>query len=383
MNGRRPWRAALIGILVIGLFYYAYNALGIGSTVHQLGRIYQVIHYLKTESLYPVDINALAEGAMQGMVKSMKDPYTVYLTPAEYGDLNTRISGRFGGVGVVVGIREGNQLTIAAPPYTGTPAERAGLKQGDVIVVIDGRDISGLDADSAVALMRGEPGTKLVLGIRREGQPELIEVPIVRDIINIPTVQGRVLSEDSRIGYIAISNFSQTTGADLRKELEKINYRGLKGLILDLRNNPGGELGAAVEVTGNFVPKGPVVRIVDRNGQEEVHSTDGKQTVHLPLVVLTNEMSASASEIVAGAIKDRKAGILVGKTTYGKGVVQVVYPLTDGAGLKLTTSKYLTPDGNDIDKRGVVPDVTVEPPASGQEDTQLAKAISVVQSQFK
>ena len=358
MNGRRPWRAALIGILVIGLFYYAYHTLAIGSTLHELGRIYQVIHYLKTESLYPVDVNTLAEGAMQGMVKSVKDPYSVYLSPTEFSDLNVRIRGSFGGLGVVVGMKEGNRLTIAAPPYSGTPAEKAGLKQGDVIAVIDGKDIVEMDADSAVALMRGDPGTKVVLGIKRDGQKDLIEVPIIRDVINIPTVQGRVLSEDSQIGYIAISNFSLNTGSDLKKELEKINYRGLKGIILDLRNNPGGELGAAVEVTGTFVPKGQVVRIVDREGKEEVTSTDGKQTIHLPLVVLVNEMSASASEIVSGAIKDRKAGILVGKTTYGKGVVQVVYPLTDGAGLKLTTSKYLTPDGNDIDKKGVVPDVT-------------------------
>lgn len=383
MRGRRLWRPALVVILFVGLIYFVVHSLAFTTTLHQLSRIYQVIHYLKTESLYPVDVNAMAEGAMRGMVKSIDDPYSTYLSAEEYSELNVRIKGTFGGLGVIVGMREGNLLTIAAPPYSGTPAEKAGLMKGDVIAFIDGRDTLQLDQDTAVALMRGEPGSKVVLGIRREGHKDIIEVPIIRDVINIPTVQSQVLSEDSRIGYISLTSFSLTTGTDLRKELEKVTAEGVKGLILDLRNNPGGELGAAIEVASYFVPKGPVVRIVDREGKEEVHGSDGRQTIHLPLVVLVNEMSASAAEIVAGAIKDRKAGILVGSSTYGKGLVQVIYPLQDGAGLKLTTSKYLTPDGHDIDRKGIIPDIQVEQPLTSESDQQMSKAVEAIQSQLR
>ncbi|MDH7479049.1 MAG: S41 family peptidase [Syntrophomonadaceae bacterium] len=382
MRGRTLGRVALVGIILIGLFYLAASTRAAGSTLHQLSRIYQVIHYLKTESLYPVDNNSLVEGALRGIVKSTQDPYSAYLTPEEYNELNVRIRGSFGGLGIVIGKREGS-LLILAPPYPGTPAEKAGLKQGDIISYIDDRDTQEMDADTAATLMRGEPGSRVVLKIKRNGYQDLIEVPIIRETINIPTVQSRILDQDPRIGYISLSSFSLNTGADLHKELAKVIGPGVKGLILDLRNNPGGELGAAIEVAAHFVPKGPVVRIVDRTGKEEVHGADGRQTVNLPLVVLVNEMSASASEIVAGAIKDRKAGILVGSKTYGKGLVQVIYPLKDGAGLKLTTSKYLTPEGNDIDQKGITPDIVVEQPAVSQQDLQLAKAVSVLQSQFK
>lgn len=382
MRGRTLWRVALVVILFIGLFYLVTGTQSLGSNIHQLSRIYQVIHYLKTESLYPIDTNSLVEGALRGIVKSTQDPYSAYLTPEEYNELNVRIRGSFGGLGIVIGKREGS-LLIVAPPYPGTPAEKAGLKQGDIISYIDDRDTREMDADTAATLMRGQPGSRVVLKIKRNGYPDLIEVPIIRETINIPTLQCQILDQDPRIGYISISSFSLNTGTDLHKELAKVTGPGVKGLILDLRNNPGGELGAAIEVAGYFVPKGPVVRIVDRSGKEEVHGVDGKHTINLPLVVLVNEMSASASEIVAGAIKDRKAGVLVGSKTYGKGLVQVIYPLKDGAGLKITTSKYLTPEGNDIDQKGITPDIAVEQPPNSQQDLQLAKAVSVLQSQYK
>lgn len=355
----------------------------IAVNYHHLGQLVQVVTLVQSRALTPLSVPALVEGAARGIVEALNDPYSAYLDPKEFSELTIHVQGSFGGIGVVVGKREPNQFVVAAPPFKNTPAERAGLKQGDVIVRINGRETAEMDLDTAVALMRGEPGTEVRLTLQREGQKEPFDVVVVREIINIPTVQGRLLEEDPRIAYIQLLGFNTNTGADLKRYLDDLQAQGGKGIILDLRNNPGGEFGAALEVASFFVPAGPIVKVIGRDGKEEVHGADGRNTLHLPVVVLVNDLTASAAEIVAGAVKDRQAGILVGDRTYGKGVVQSLFPLQGGAGLKLTTSKYLTPQGYDIHQKGIEPDVWVKASTNDREDIVLKKAIDILRSQLQ
>lgn len=351
-------------------------------SLRQMGRIIQVLYLIKNNALYPAYPASLAEGAMAGMVDALDDPYSTYLSPQAYQALSENIRGNFGGIGVQVGMRNENQMTVAAPPFPGTPAETAGLRQGDVIVTIDGQKTAGLDLETAAALLRGEPGTTVVVEISREGNPELLTISLVRAVINVPTVQQRVLAEDRRLGYLAIASFSLNTEQDVGAALQTLREAGAKGLVLDLRNNPGGEVGAAVDTAGYFLSKGPVVRIIDRKGGETVLTTEGQNDGLLPMVVLVNEMSASAAEILAGALRDRAEVPLVGTTTFGKGVVQAVYALTDGAGLKLTTAKYLTPNGSDIQGRGLQPDREIKQELTSPEDYQLQEAIRLLQERI-
>lgn len=371
-------------ITLIILVFLTFNfVLGIWVVINyqELAKLAQVITLIKKEALQPVTTTELFEGALDGIVGSLNDPYSNYLNEKEFDDLMIQIQGSFGGLGVLVGMRD-NQLTIGAPPFSGTPAAKAGLKLGDVIVRIDGQETDDMDLDTAVKLMRGEPGTQVCLGIKRKGYKEVIEVKLAREIINLPSVQSMVLEEDARIGYIRLISFNEGTSGELHEHLNDLLDQGIKALILDLRNNSGGEFRACLEVADNFVPEGPIVYVVGRDNTEDVYEADG-DFLGLPLVVLINDMSASASEIVAGAIKDTGAGVLVGTTTFGKGLVQAVFPLDDSTGVKLTTHKYLTANGNDINQKGIEPDITVEMPFGSERDIQLDKAIEVLKPKIK
>ncbi|NPV27798.1 MAG: S41 family peptidase [Firmicutes bacterium] len=370
----------LTALVIISLLVTGSLAVLIASHFDQFGRLLKATLLVRTQGLQPVTVNQLIDGATEGIVGSLHDPYSVYLDPKHFQELNIQIRGTFGGIGVFVGQKEQNKLTVMAPPFKGTPAEAAGLKQGDVIIEIDGQDARSMDTDTAVSLMRGEPGTRVNLAIQRGEQ--VIRVTITREKISIPTVQGRILEEAPKIAYVQIFQFNTNTEQELNKTLQELNNKGFKAIILDLRNNPGGDFSAAIKVAEYFVSKGPVVRVVARNGREEVYEASGRN-LKLPLVVLVNEGSASASEIVAGAIKDRQAGTLVGTKTFGKGLVQTVFPLPGEAGLKLTTAKYMTPNGHDINQKGIEPDVKVELPPKSSRDVQLDRAIEILKGQIQ
>nr|WP_104373633.1 S41 family peptidase [Desulfocucumis palustris] len=340
------------------------------------GNLFQVISLVRSQYLYETESTLLVDGAIKGIVDALGDPYSVYLEPKTYTQLQDQIRGTFGGLGILVGIKD-DFLTVART-YSGTPAHKAGIITGDIITRIGDRDAKGIDLDTAVQLMRGPVGTKVNLTLLRPGEKEPFTVPLTREEISVPTVEGKLLPDN--LGYIVISQFSEKTPDELQKLLGDLKKQGLKGILLDLRDNPGGELQSVVKVSGNFIPRGPAVYIEYRGGRTEMLPAGGNN-LELPLVVLVNGGSASAAEILAGAIKDTGSGTLVGQKTFGKGVVQTVFELDNGAGVKLTTARYLTPGKHDINKKGIVPDVTVsrgEKP--GTPDEQFNRGLEVLKS---
>ena len=344
----------------------------VASNYKQVGNLVKVITLVKTQFLNPVEYNTLMEGAIKGLVQSLDDPYSAYLDPATYKALREQIRGTFGGLGILVGMKDEN-LTVAKT-YKGTPAYRNGIQPGDIIVKIDSREVRGLDQETAVQLMRGPVGTKLTLTLVRSGVPKPFEVDLTREEITVPTVESRMIKNG--VAHIMLGQFTEKTPEELAEHIEKLKKQSLRGVILDLRSNPGGELMSAVKVSGYFVPAGPGVYIDYRGGRQEEHRAQGNN-LNLPLVVLINEHSASAAEILAGAVKDTNSGTLVGQRSFGKGVVQMIFDLDNGAGLKLTTARYLTPKKNDINKKGIEPDVAVELPLNGP-DTQLQRALEIL-----
>ncbi len=360
------------GIILVVLFVLVGGLLA--SDYKHFGNLIKVITLVRSQYLQPVNSTQLVDGAIKGMVDSLEDPYSVYLEPKTYSQLKDQIKGSFGGLGILVGIKE-QKLTVVRA-YQGTPAFEAGIEAGDVIIKIDDSDARGIDLETAIKLIKGPVGSPVTLTIIRQGNPEPREFPLIREEISVPTVEGHVLS-GTKIGYIIISQFTERTSEEMKGMLNKLQGEYITGLILDLRDNPGGELGTAVNVAKYFIPKGPIVFIDYRVGRDQEFSSEG-HTVGLPLVVLINGGSASASEILAGAVKDTGAGTLVGTKTFGKGIVQTVFPLNNGAGLKLTTARYLTPNKNDINLKGVEPDVQVQPLEDKSRDVQLDRAVELI-----
>jgi len=343
----------------------------------------EIFNLVRTQYVEPAKVGNLVEGAINGMLKSLDDPHTRYMNAVNFQNMQDDTKGYFGGLGIVVGIRE-EQLTVVSP-IEKTPADRAGIKAGDEIKTIDGKSTKDMPLEQAVSLMRGEEGTKITLDIYRPSTKKQQKFEIIRAKIDVPSISSKLV--DNKIGYVRMSGFTETTGGDLKKALKDLQDQGAEALILDLRNNPGGLLKAAAEVGEQLLPKGPVVHIKERSGQtHSIYSSGKSPYLDWPLVVLVNEGSASASEIVAGAVQDTKRGLLVGEKTFGKGSVQTVYPLQDGSGLALTTAKYFTPSGRSIHKIGIQPDVKVkldEVDAKVERDTQLNKALEILQEKIK
>lgn len=374
--------------LTVGLLFL----LAILNTWH-LGNGLKVVSLIKARALDPLNATQIVDGALKGMVEELKDPYSVYLEPKDYQALQTHMKGTYGGVGIYVGVPKDTQKLTVMAPIKGTPAAKAGIKSGDEIWEIDGKNATEMDVDTAVGMMKGPAGTEVTLGIKGAKEEQVRQVPLVREIIEIPSVEGKMLDQYPDLAYVSISMFNDMTGKELKDTVSELTTENpCRGLILDLRNNPGGALNAAVEAGSLFVPKGePVVWLVDKQ-RTEAFPSEG-DLIGLPLVVLINKGSASASEILAGAIKDMKAGTLVGETSFGKGIVQSVFELGDGAALKITTAKYLTPNKNDIHKKGIIPDVEVLIPEEADpsvvysgdpaQDVQLKKAVEVLQAKIK
>lgn len=380
------FRSLFILIALFSIFVTGTLGFVIATNLDGIGRAAKVLALIKSQSLVDPDLATLIEGATAGMVQALEDPYSTYLDPELYQSLEGNIKGTYGGVGLLITMDKDHKLTVVSP-FKGTPAHRAGIAAGDQILRIDDRDTAELDLNEAAALMQGEPGTQVVLLLYRPGG-SMWEVTLTREIIELPTVEGELLEDYPGIAYISISNFTDHTGTELGHLIMELQKEGLEGIVLDLRNNPGGSLTAALEVASYFIPEGPVVYIEGKSSSDTLYTVHPHR-VKVPLVVLVNGGSASASEIVAGAIKDTGTGKLVGETTFGKGLVQTVFPLNGGAAVKLTTSKYLTPGKHDIHEVGIIPDVEIElspeeehaalmnaPDVS--KDPQLAKALELL-----
>jgi carboxyl-terminal processing protease len=304
-----------------------------------------------------VDIQDLIDGAYKGVFNKL-DPYSVYYTDEEYESFDVEVTGTFSGIGVQIAVRDGFITVIA--PLDGTPAYRAGIRAGDRVVSVDDTDVREISIDKVASMMRGEPGTEVKVGVIREGQPSIIVFELIRELIEVNPVTYEVLEGD--VGYIRLSEFNDHAGEHVDKALEHFDGLGIKDIVLDLRNNPGGMVDQSVEVASRFVPEGPVVHIDRRSAPRQTLRSELKEPKY-NLAVLVNGGSASASEIVAGAVQDTGAGILIGTQTFGKGTVQQVLPLQNGGRLKLTIARYLTPSDRVIDGEGITPDIVVENPS--------------------
>lgn len=326
------------------------------DTISKLESIEEVIdkYYYNEE-----DINTenMIEGMYAGMVASLGDPYSVYYTEEEWKELMQDTEGIYYGIGAFVGLDESGYGKISGV-IKDTPAQEAGLKENDIIYEIDGESAYGLELTEIVSRIKGEEGTTVHLTIYREGEPDYLEIDVERRKIESPTVNYEMM--DNGIGYIQITEFDEVTYDQFVEALAVIKGSNAEGLILDLRDNPGGSLSVVVDIARQILPKGLVVYTEDRSGKRTEYSCDGKSELQMPLVVLVNGNSASASEILAGAIKDYGKGTLIGTTTFGKGIVQRILPLTDGTAIKLTVSAYYTPNGNNIHNIGIEPDIECE-----------------------
>ncbi|WP_088188747.1 S41 family peptidase [Desulfosporosinus sp. FKA] len=360
------------------------------ANVDNIGRLVHVVQLIHNDYLENVSNAQLVEGATKGIVDILGDPYSTYMNAQENQELFQALEGKFGGVGIVLSLKDPKKLVVLRP-IKNSPASKAGIQPGDVVNKINNTDTAGMDQDKAVNLMRGDPGTKVVLGLYRASTNKNYTVSLTREDITVPTVDGETLPGHPNIAYINITQFASDTGDELKETLNTMNIKKYKGIILDLRYNHGGELNAAVQVASYFVPSGPVVYIVDKQGNVDTKMAAGTY-LGMPLVVLVNEESASAAEIVSGAIKDDKTGTLVGVKTFGKGIVQTIFPLDAGTSVKLTTAKYLTPKKISIHKIGIEPDVKVElgkgqqatlSPTDTNFDPQLLKAVQTLQGKFK
>ena len=329
-----------------------------------------------------VDEDALAEGIYSGYTAALGDPYTEYYDREETAALMESTSGEFSGIGATMTQNTDGPGAVITAVYEGSPAAEAGLQAGDVISKVDGNDVSGMDLDSIVSLIKGEKGTEVKITVLRYGQE--IETAAVRDIIQMQTVDSVML--DDQVGYISVSEFDDVTYDQFKSALDSLEAQGMAGLVIDLRNNPGGNLDTVTDMLKLLLPEGPIVSITDKNGDTEEITCDGSNEFTKPLAVLVNQYSASASEVFCGAVQDYGIGSIVGVTTFGKGVVQQLMDLGDGTCLKVTIAEYYTPSGRSINGIGVEPDVEVEyvyDAENPEADNQLETAAETVRGELQ
>lgn len=402
MGRKKTIMVITLVLLSLTLIYGSYQVSsqaeseGLEARYENFGTVLEVIALVKTRHYFqPVHTFDLvkayvAKGTINGMLKTaLDDPYTRHMDAVAFENMMNTTTGIYGGIGLSVALLE-DRVTVVSP-IKGTPGERAGLRRGDKIMAIDGKDTTYMTLDEAVSLMRGKEHTELDLLIKRD--EETFEVHIIRELINVESVpEYKIVDEEYQIGYVEISNFSDRTYEELVAALDSLDRQGQRGLIIDLRNNPGGTLTAALQVSNEFVSDAPLLYLEDKEGNRTpFDSLDVNTRKALPTVILINGGSASASEIVSGALQDNGLATLVGTTTFGKGLVQSLYPLRDGGALTVTEQGYLTSGGKDINGVGIEPDIVVELSLEEEEaiylgeadhDPQLEKALEVVREQL-
>ena len=330
-----------------------------------------------------LDYEELQTGILSGLVESLNDPYSEYYTKEELEEVTRDNEGIYYGIGAYVSMDDKFSMPKISGIIANTPAEEAGLRENDVITAVGDVSMYQMTTEDAVSYIRGEEGTKVELTIYREGEPDYLHFTVERRRVESPTVNHEMKGE---IGYIQITSFDDVTVHQFEEAYADLKVQGMKGMIIDVRSNPGGLLTSVLDISRQILPKGLIVYTEDKYGQKNEYTCDGKNQIDIPLVVLINGNSASASEILAGAVKDYGIGTIVGTTTYGKGVVQNIFALSDGSAVKLTISNYFTPNGNNIHGIGVVPDVEVELDVDKyydeDVDTQIEKALEVLNEQI-
>lgn len=366
--------AIISSISTLGLIYYAlgFNEQGFSN----LMRFITAYRFIETKYVNDTDDVKLIDGAIDGMVKSLNDPHSNYLSPKMYKTLMEQTEGSFAGIGVVMGMDNEQKIHIVGI-MENSPGQKAGLQEGDEILAVDGVPVTQMAFDEVAAHVRGQAGTDVVLTIMRDNTNQ--DITITRDNIKLKTVGHKML--DNNIGYIQIVSFSEDTANEFNEAYNDLKNQGMKALVLDLRNNPGGLLTTCVEIAKKLVPKGEIVSIVDKQGNKETYSSS-LEAPEYPLVVLINKNSASASEILSGAIQDTKTGTIIGNTSYGKGSVQTILPMFEDDAVKLTIAKYYTPSGRSIDGTGITPDIEINLDENATSDTQLDKALEILKAQL-
>ena len=351
------------------------------DTTRKMMAIEDVIHQYYLED---ADAAALENGIYSGMIASLNDPYSAYYSAEELEEMEQDVEGIYFGIGAYVGIDTATSLPVISGVIEGTPAEEADLRDGDLIYMVDDTLTQGMDTTEVVSLIRGEENTSVHLTLIREGEEDYVEVDVTRRQVESPTVEYEML--DNNIAYIQITEFDQVTIDQFTEALAVCKGSDMEGLILDLRSNPGGSLNAVCEIARKILPEGLIVYTEDKYGAKEELTCDGNNEIQVPMVVLVNDYSASASEILAGAIQDYGKGILMGTQTYGKGIVQRVIALSDGSAVKLTISHYYTPNGRNIHEVGIEPDVIVEFDGEAYYndgfDNQLEEAVTYMKEQL-
>jgi carboxyl-terminal processing protease len=330
----------------------------------------------------------LQNGIYKGMVEALNDPYSEYYTKEELEETLNSTKGISYGIGAYISLNQDMDCAMISGVMEGTPAEEAGLREGDIIYKVDGEEARGLSVSEVVSLVKGPENTTVHLTIYREGQADYLELDINRGkLIETETVQSAMLEDTDHIGYLRIREFDSVTVDQFNEAMAELNASDMKGLILDLRSNPGGDLAAVVDIARRLLPEGLIVYTEEKSGKRTEYTCDGEHEIQIPMVVLVNGYSASASEILAGAIKDYNIGTLIGTTTYGKGIVQRINRLDDGTAIKLTVSAYYTPSGNNIHGIGIEPDIELEYDYDAYEadgtDNQVEKAIEVLEGKME
>lgn len=330
--------------------------------------------------LEKTDEKTLEENIYKGLLQGLNDPYSVYYTKDEYDALKEETSGSYCGIGALVSQNADTGVITAINVFKGSPAEKAGMKNGDIIFKVEDKEVTGEDLNNVVAKMKGEKDTKVKINVYRTSEKEYIDLEVTRDKVDVPTVEHKMLDKSKGIGYIQITQFEEVTYDQFKEALDDLKKRGMKSVIFDLRNNPGGLYDTVCEMLDDLLPEGTLVYTKDKDGNKQEKKSDAN-FLDMPMVVLQNENSASASEIFAGAIQDFGAGKIVGTQSFGKGIVQSIIPLSDGSAVKLTVEKYYTPKGVNIHGKGITPDVKVEMSKDGKKDNQLQKAIEVIEKE--
>lgn len=388
----------LITTLIFGCIYLGKNAFQVNAgarttadsvvttdTIQKMKTIEQVIdqYYYGDE----VTSEELQDGIYKGMVAALNDPYSEYYPAEELEEVLNDNQGVSYGIGAYISLNRTMNTAMISGVMEGTPAEEAGLREGDLIYQVDGEDIQGLSVTRVVRMVKGKENTTVHLTVYREGEPDYLEMDVVRGKrIEIETVTGAMLEDTNSIGYIHIQEFDGVTVDQFNEAMAELNANQMKGLILDLRSNPGGDMAAVTDIARRLLPEGLIVYTEDKEGKRTEYTCDGKHEIQIPLAVLVNGYSASASEILAGAIQDYNKGVLIGTTTFGKGIVQRINRLEDGTALKLTVSAYFTPSGRNIHGIGIEPDIQLEYDYDAYEqegiDNQLEKAIEVLEGKI-
>ncbi|WP_258831215.1 MULTISPECIES: S41 family peptidase [Peribacillus] len=348
------------GITTIALTFGDEKVESLAPDKHsEFEKLYSTYDTIKDNYYEEIDEEKLVDGAINGMIKSLDDPYSAYMDKKEASSFHESISSSFEGIGAEIQEQDGQIMVVS--PIKGSPAEKAGVKPNDIILSVDGKSVEGLSSSEAVLKIRGEKGTKVNLSISRAGESEPIKLTIKRDTIPIETVYAEML--DDGVAKIQVTSFSEHTVQELKTALEEMSKKDMKGLVLDLRGNPGGLLEQAIEMASLFIPNGEVIlQVEERSGKKEVYKSENDGELKIPVVVLIDDGSASASEIVAAAVSESADIPLIGVKSFGKGTVQTAQDFEDGSNFKYTAAKWLTPEGNWIHKKGIKPDITVKLP---------------------